>query len=95
MKIEKLPSGSYRMRKMYKGKTYTVVTEYKPTQKEAIQLMSEELDKVKGRSADKTFRSAAEEYIEMKSNVLSPSTTKEYRSLISQYSEQFMNMNLL
>lgn len=80
---------------MYKGKTYTVVTEYKPTQKEAIQLMSEELDKVKGRSADKTFRSAAEEYIEMKSNVLSPSTTKGYRSLISQYSEQFMNMNLL
>ena len=24
MKIEKLPSGSYRIRKMYKGQTYTV-----------------------------------------------------------------------
>lgn len=95
MKIEKLPSGSYRMRKMYKGKIYTVVTDYKPTQKEAIQLMSEELDKVRGSSADKTFRSCAEEYIEMKSNVLSPSTIKSYRSLLSQYSERFMNINLL
>lgn len=95
MKIEKLPSGSYRMRKMYKGKTYTVVTDYKPTQKEAIQLMSEELDKARGGSADKTFRNCAEEYIKMKSNVLSPSTIKGYRSLMSQYSERFMNMNLL
>lgn len=95
MKIEKLPSGSYRMRKMYKGKTYTVVTDYKPTQKEAIELMAKELDKVKGSSADKTFRIAAEEYIKMKSNVLSPSTIKGYRSLMSQYSENFMNMNLL
>lgn len=83
------------MRKMYKGKTYTVTTDYKPTQKEAIQLMSEELDKVRGSSADKTFRSCAEEYIEMKSNVLSPSTIKSYRSLLSQYSERFMNINLL
>ena len=31
MKIEKLPFGSYRIRKMYKGTIYTVVTEYKPT----------------------------------------------------------------
>lgn len=95
MKIEKLPSGSYRMRKMYKGKMYSVVTDYKPTQKEAIQLMSEELDKVRGSSADKTFRSCAEEYIKMKSNVLSPSTIKGYRSLMSQYSDRFMDTNLL
>lgn len=93
MKIEKLPSGSYRMQKMYKGQTYQIVTDYKPTQKEAIQLMAKELDKVKGSSADKTFRSAAEEYIKMKSNVLSPSTIKGHRSLISQYSENFMSMN--
>ena len=95
MKIEKLPSGSYRMRKMYKGKMYTVVTDYKPTRKEAIELMAKELEKVKGSSADKTFRDSAEQYLKMKSNVLSPSTIKGYRSLISKYSEQFMNMNLM
>lgn len=95
MKIEKLPSGSYRIRKMYKGQTYQIVTDYKPTQKEAIKLMAEELEKVKGSNADKTFRYAAEEYLNMKSNVISPSTIKGYRSLMSQYSEQFINMNLL
>ena len=47
MKIEKLPSGSYRIRKMYKGITYTVVTDYKPTQKEALQLLAAEMDKIK------------------------------------------------
>ena len=46
MRIEKLPSGSYRMRKMYKGKMYTVVTDYKPTRKEAIQLMADQLNQV-------------------------------------------------
>lgn len=95
MKIEKLPSGSYRIRKMYKGQTYQIVTDYKPTQKEAIQMMAEELEKVKGSNADKTFRYAAEEYLKMKSNVISPSTINSYRSLMSQYSEQFINMNLL
>ena len=30
MKIEKLPSGSYRVRKMYKGKTYSVIFNHKP-----------------------------------------------------------------
>lgn len=40
MKIEKLPSGSYRIRKTYKKKLYTVITDYKPTNKEAIQLGS-------------------------------------------------------
>lgn len=78
MKIEKLPSGSYRIRKMYKGKTYTVVTDYKPTQKEAIQLMADELDKVQGTHERMTFRKAAEEYVSMKRNVLSPRTIKEY-----------------
>ena len=33
MKIEKLPSGSYRIRKMYKGQMYAVVFDEKPTQK--------------------------------------------------------------
>ena len=32
MKIEKLPSGSYRIRKMYKGQMYAVVFDEKPTQ---------------------------------------------------------------
>lgn len=81
MKIEKLPSGSYRIRKMYQGKTYAIVTDYKPTQKEAIQLMAEELDKVQGKHERMTFRRAAEDYVDMKRNVLSPRTIKEYTEM--------------
>ncbi len=92
MKIEKLPSGSYRIRKMYKGETYQVVTDYKPTQKEAVQLMAEELDKVKGRSARMTFQDAADEYVESKRNVLSPSTIRGYQAVIKRISDKFLKM---
>lgn len=78
MKIEKLPSGSYRIRKMYKGKTYTVTFEGKPTQKEAVMAMAKELEKVKHEKSNMTFRKASENYVDMKRNVLSPKTVKEY-----------------
>ena len=94
MKIEKLPSGSYRIRKMYKGKTYTVITDYKPTQKEAIQLMSAELDKVKTPNQHLTFQLASEKYIQEKSNVLSPSTIKGYKSMLRSISDGFKNKTI-
>lgn len=94
MKIEKLPSGSYRIRKMYKGKTYQIVTDYKPTQKQAIQMMAEELDKVKKKDGEMTFRDAANEYIESKRNVLSPSTVKGYRSAIAVISDYFLGKSI-
>lgn len=47
MKIEKLPSGSYYIRKMYKVQIYTIIFGYKSTQKEAMQAIAVELDKVK------------------------------------------------
>lgn len=90
MKIEKLPSGSYRIRKMYKGKMYTVVTEYKPTQKEAIQLISKEFEKSNHASVEHmTFRQASEKYTELKSNVLSPRTIKEYSEMPNRLSDWF------
>lgn len=60
MKLEKLPSGSYRIRKMYKGKMYTVTFEGKPTQKEAMLAMAAELEKVKTEKVNMTFRKASE-----------------------------------
>lgn len=89
MKIEKLPSGSYRVRKMYKGKTYSVVFPYKPTQKEAMQAMASELDKVKDISSAMIFLTAAQRYVDMKRNVLSPRTIKEYSEMPSRYPEWF------
>ena len=81
MKIEKLPSGSYRIRKMYKGKTYTVVFDYKPTQKEAMQAMAAELDRVKEKHDSMTFQAAADKYIDSKRNIISPSTIRGYKGI--------------
>lgn len=92
MKIEKLPSGSYRIRKMYKGKTYTVITEYKPTQKQAITLLADALKKAESKAACLTFQKAAENYVDMKRNVLSPRTIKEYAECVGRFPEWFLKI---
>lgn len=89
MKIEKLKSGSYRIRKTYQGKTYTVVVPYKPTQKECLRLMADEMDKAIVVKTRMTFETAAREYIETKSNVLSPATIRGYESIIRGISNTF------
>ncbi len=94
MKIERLPSGSYRIRKMYKGKTYTIVTGYKPTQKEAIQLMAAKLNKAQEDCQRITFNRAAESYINMKRNVLSPKTVKEYMGMAKRLPEWFSSLSI-
>lgn len=94
MKIEKLPSGSYRVRKMYKGQTYTVIFDGKPTQKEAMMAMAKELEKVQEKHTSLTFKAAGEKYIENKRNVLSPSTIRDYVTIMHQIPDAFLNMNI-
>ena len=89
MKLEKLPSGSYRIRKTYKGTTYTVVFDHKPTQKEITQAMAAELDKEPVKKVRMTFETAAQQYIDVKSNVLSPSTITSYESVVRNLSASF------
>lgn len=94
MKIEKLPSGSYRIRKMYKGKAYTVIFDCKPTQKEAIQAMAKELEKAQTKHDSMSFQSAAESYVDMKRNVLSPRTIKEYSETTKRLPEWFLKLHV-
>ena len=91
MKIEKLPSGSYRIRKTYKGQVYTVIFDCKPTQKEAVVAMAKELEKVQQKHEVMTFKLAYERYIESKRNVLSPSTIMGYNTIIRQTTEKFLD----
>lgn len=92
MKIEKRPSGNYRVRKMYKGQMYTVAFDHKPTQKEAMQAMAAELDKAININKQMTFRQAAESYVDMKRNVLSPRTIKEYSETAKRLPEWFCSL---
>lgn len=94
MKIEKLPSGSYRVRKMYKGITYTVTFEYKPTQKEILQALSEEMEAANLKKVQMTFQAAAESYIDLKGNILSPSTIREYTNTIKRLSRTFVEKRI-
>lgn len=92
MKIEKLPSGSYRIRKMYKGKTYSVTFDYKPTQKEATIAIAKELEKIKSAHTQMTFSKAAGNYVDMKRNILSPRTIKEYAEMTNRIPEWFCRL---
>ena len=99
MKLEKLPSGSYRVRKTYKGITYkgityTVVFDHKPTQKEVTKAMAAELDKEPVKKTRLTFETAAKQYIDVKSNVLSPSTITGYHSVLKNLSDEFKQKHM-
>lgn len=92
MKIEKRGPDSYRIRKMYKGQMYTVTFDHKPTQKEAMTAMTDELNKIRTVHTQMTFQCAAESYVDMKRNVLSPRTIKEYAETANRFPEWFQKL---
>lgn len=81
MKVEKLPSGSYRIRKTYNKKTYTVVIDHKPSQKEVVELMADAMHGINVSARSMTLADASKHYIELKRGVLSPSTIRGYMSI--------------
>lgn len=92
MKIEKLPSGSYRVRQQIDGKRYTITLPYKPTEKEAYRLLQEKAsNKI---SKEILFKDAATEYINAKKNVLSPRSVREYRAYIRRLPSWFTEMDI-
>lgn len=89
MKIEKLPSGSYRVRKTIDGKTHSLTFDHRPTQKEIADEVSRRKSAVNGKM---TFRDACESYIEARTNTLSPTTLREYHGTMRRLSEAFMSL---
>ncbi len=88
MTIERLPSGSYRIKKQIDGKRYSMTLSYKPSKKEAEQLISE---KISGKDViRKTFEACAREYISGKSHTLSPSTIRSYESILRMLPEKIL-----
>lgn len=95
MNIDKLPSGNYRVRKMVNGKTYTLTLDHKPTEKEVLVLLAEKMAKHGNIMSAKTpFKRACEAYIESKSNILSPSSVRGYKSLVKQISDSLANTSI-
>jgi len=94
MKIEKRGPDSYRVRKMYKGQMYTVTFDHKPTQKEALLALTDELQKVQKKHESMDFRTAAEAYIESKRNILSPATIRGYDTIMRHIPKAFSEKNI-
>lgn len=96
MTIEKLPSGSWRIKKMYKGKTYRLTVDYKPTKKEAELLIADKIREApeEEKKNRKSFETYADSYIDLKKNTLSPRTVREYRNTVKRIPKWFSIMCL-
>lgn len=88
MTIDKLPSGSYRIRHMENGKRYTLTVKNKPSKTEALRLIMERVDK---KPSKMTLKMACDAYIDAKRNILSPTTLKEYTATVRRLSDGFKN----
>ena len=89
MNIEKLPSGNYRIRQMKNGHSFSITLDHKPTIYEAEQLIKEKSD-----TKNITFEKACRNYIDAKSNILSPSTIVAYESIMRNTSRDLLKTKL-
>lgn len=92
MKLEKLPSGSYRAQKMYKGKRYRITFDHKPTQKEIIESFSAIMND--DTTVSGSFESFCKEYICDRKNIASPSTIRKYNQHIDAMTDEFKKLSI-
>lgn len=81
MNIRKLPSGNYQIRLREKGQYYTLTIDHKPTEREALQLITAAIPNSKEKY---TLAEACEAYLESKKDIMSETTIRGYRVLIRQ-----------
>lgn len=93
MNITKLPSGSYRIRHMVDGKSYSVTVKEKPTKTEAMKLITAKINKPII-SSNMTVEMACKAYIDAKANILSPTTYKEYTATARRLPDDFKSKRI-
>ena len=93
MNIRKLASGNYQIRETRNGKQYSVTIDHKPKKYEAAQLIEDEVDR-KNRPEMITVGDAMQRYIDIKENVIAPSTIRGYTHYIQRYPDKFKDKDL-
>ena len=93
MKLERLPSGSYRAKKVYKGKTYRITFDHKPTEKELTLAFAEKMSE-SDTGKNGSFEKYALEYIKNRKGTISPATERTYLIKIKQLSDDFKAKNI-
>jgi len=94
MTIESRPNGKYRIVEMRDGIRYRITLDHEPKKKEAKALIENKilLEGKKPKKSDSiSFKDAAEKYIELKSNILSPSSIRGYKIIVRHLDEAFLN----
>lgn len=81
MNITKLPSGSYRIRETQNKKIYSITIKYKPSKKEAFELITNKINSQI--EYNKSLYAAMKEYIAVNDGTLSPSTIRDYTSRLN------------
>ena len=94
MNIEERPSGSYRVRKQINGKMIRISFDHEPDETEILLAFGEHLDGAPVPKDLLIFANAAKQYVELKRNVLSPRTVKEYLDTPKRLSEKFIALNI-
>lgn len=94
MTIEQLPSGSYRIRQQIDGKRYSATVDHEPSESECILILAQMVKDIPSLSIDGTLSQCIGGYLSSKSNVLSPSTIREYNRLKGQYSPILLDMQV-
>lgn len=90
MTIEKR-GNKWRIRAMRDGKTYSITIDHKPGKKEAEELLYERMSATTPVNDNRdTFEISANKYIMIRSNVVSPSTIRGYRTIIKSLSPEFL-----
>ena len=91
MKIEQLPSGSYRVRKQVNKRSITITFSHKPSNAEILRALAEKAEEAPDKG---TFQYCAESYLKSKNNVVSPSTIKGYTSILRALPKDFTSMEI-
>lgn len=95
MTIEKLPSGSYRITQQDHGKRYRITLDHRPTNAEAVRLISQQIERRPRNVADMTLKDACNTYIDAKRNILSPATVRVYEGYVRTLPEDMATKNIL
>lgn len=98
--IENISKTKWRISQMYKGKRFriTIESDKKPLQKEARLLIEKEINRAiqngeyQPKNQKLTVKAAAEKYISLKDNSLSPSTIRGYKGYIRSLPEDFSEL---
>lgn len=94
MTIDKLKSGSYRIRQMYNGKRYSITVDHKPSKKEATILVADLLQEQIGTAKSGTFEAYAITYIASRAHSISVTTIGGYHVFLRNMPRWWMNTQL-